>query len=63
MELEVLVGDADDHFLLLVGMLAPVSPWHCLQCKAGEHAGVTRAGAASQAFERMHNTLSHRLKT
>ncbi len=38
-----------------------VSAEHCLQCEAGELAGVTRA--ASQAFERMHNTLSQWSKT
>ncbi len=38
-----------------------VSAEHSLQCEAGELAGVTRA--ASQAFQRMHNTMSHMSKT
>ena len=39
-----------------------VSAKRCLQCEAGELAGVTRKGG-SQAFERMHNTLSNRVQT
>ncbi len=42
------------------GDVADVSAEHCLQCEAGELAGVIRA--ASQAFERMHDTLRHRVK-
>ena len=39
-----------------------VSTEHCLQCEAGKLAGVTRTRQA-MPFERMHNTLSHRVKT
>jgi hypothetical protein len=40
---------------------AAVRAEHCLQCEAGKLAIAARV--ASQAFERMHSTLSHGPKT
>ena len=56
------VGTIEKYYVFVTSACAysegDVSAEHCLQCEAGKLAGVdTRA--ASQAFERMHNTLSH----